>query len=419
MIALIDCNNFYVSCERVFAPSLRNKPVAILSNNDGCIVARSQEIKDLGIKMGTPYFKAKKIIERHKGAVFSSNYELYGDMSNRVMSVLRTFSGKTEIYSIDEAFIKVPEYRQNDPENFSSEIIRKVYKWTGIPVKVGTAETKTLAKIATELVKKDKLKQLYKILLNKREITQALKKIPVIDIWGIGKATADTLNEHGIFTAEQFTALDEQFVRKKFNVMTARTLKELQNIPCMKIDEQPQPQKNLCYSKSFGSPVTEYSSMTESVINYSSNAAAKLRKNKQKAQSVTVFITTNFFNKKQKQFAGSKTLSFPSAVNSTEAIVHYALKALKLIYKNNCCYKKCGIILNELISEDIIQPDLFETDNPNDEKISEVMDKINSKYGKGTIKLAGEGVNDACWKMKRNMLSRNYTTRWDELLETD
>ena len=416
MLALVDCNNFYASCERVFEPSLKHKPVAILSNNDGCIVARSEEMKALGIKMGTPYFKAKKVIERYGGKVFSSNYELYGDMSNRVMSILNHFSANVEIYSIDEAFIEIPEKNLDNIEQFCKSIVQRVYKWTGIPVKIGVGETKTLAKLAAGQVKKEKILSGYKILDNKNELKVILSDTELIDIWGVGRRMYKKLAAMGIKTADRLVSMDVHDIHSRFNIMLVRTAMELQGIPCFNLESIPMQQKNLCYSRSFGTPISDYESLYQSVIYYASSAAAKLRKKKLKAQSITVYITTNYHNNNDKQYSNSKTITLPIAGNSSMMINKYAGLALKEIFKEGFTYKKSGVILNDLISEEIEQPDLFFGVDGIDDHLSKTVDYINQKFGTGTIKFAGEVGKSLKWQMRRNMASKQYTTNWDELL---
>ena len=414
MFALVDCDQFYVSCERVFNPSLENIPVAVLSNNDGCIVARSPEIKALGIKMGTPYFKAKDIINKNKGVVFSSNYELYGSMSERVMSTLRTFSSNIEVYSIDEAFIRLPI--RKDYTEIAENIVKTVKHWTGIPVKAGIAETKTLCKIAAELVKNKQIKDKYFILTDENIINAELNSFDVANIWGIGRKTADKLDRMGITTAEQLRRYPEEIIKKKFGINLLRTVKELKGTKCYTLETFPQPKKSMCFSRSFGKPVIEYSEMHESIVYYASSLSVNLRKEKQFASAVTVYITTNYFNKDDLQYSNSYTLSLTEQSNSTQDIVNTALNCLDKVFIKGYRYKKSGVIITDLVDESMSQGSLFTEKNIKNDKISSIMDEINNNYGSGSIKFAGEGLESQEWKMKRGKMSRHYTTDWNELL---
>lgn len=417
MLALVDCNQFYVSCERVFNPSLRNLPVAVLSNNDGCIVARSPEIKALGIKMGTPYFKVQNLVHRHKGVVFSSNYELYGNMSERVMSTLRTFSPDLEMYSIDEAFIKLPD--QKDYSELANKIIETVKKWTGIPVKVGIAETKTLAKACVEFVKQDNIKNGYYFLTEREFIDKELNRLDIADIWGIGHRTANNLYKTGIKTALELCKLPEDLIKKHYGIELLRTVKELKGISCYTLETLPQPKQSICFSRSFGKYVTEYKEIYESIVSYSSSVAEKLRKEKQIASAVTVYITTNYFKKEEPQYANSYTMPLKEQSNSSFEIINTALKCLNKIFIKGYKYKKSGVILTDLTDEKFIQKDLFINKDEKNSKISETMDKINNIYGSGSIKFAGEGLKKKSWEMKRQKMSKHYTTDWNEILEIE
>ena len=414
LIALIDCDNFYASCERVFDPSLKNKPVVVLSNNDGCIVARSQEVKDLGIKMGSPYFKEKALLARHNAAVFSSNYELYGDMSERVMATLRTLYSDVETYSIDEAFVKIPDV--SNIEELCSQTVSKVKKWTGIPVKVGVSITKTLAKVAAETVKQRKLKDRYFVIKDIAHKDDILSRFAVGDVWGIGRATSAKLAKIAVKSALDLTRLDDSDIKRQFGIVLLRTAWELRGNPCLDMELDPEPQKNLCYSRSFSHTITKFEELKESIIAYASSAAEKLRARRLIASSLTVFINTSYFDSTAPTYANSTTVSLPYEANSTKLIVNSAVDALSKIYRKGYNYKKSGIILNDLTSEELQQPSLFDYKNPKDDKISAVMDLINKKYGKGSIRLAGSGF-ESDWKMSRNHLSKRYTSDWNELLD--
>ena len=418
LFALVDCDNFYCSCERVFDPSLKNKPVAVLSNNDGCIIARSQEVKDFGIKMGDPFYKVSKFLKAHNTSVFSSNYELYGSMSQRVIQTLRTFSNNVEIYSIDECFIEIPDNNITSLEAISTDIVNTVKRWTGIPVKVGIANTKTLAKAASELVKMHKIKKKYCLLIDEYMIKTELETFPVGDIWGVGRATKKKLHSIGITTALKLANLDDNYIKNKYGVLLLKTVKELRGEPCYNLETVPETRKSLCYSRSFSSSITKYSELKESIIYYATQASEKLRKEKLKAQAITIFIRTNFFNKKHPQYSNSITIALPYSSGANKVIVEHAIQGLNNIFKDGYFYKKSGIILNDISNENFIQPDLFIQPDKQNDKLSKVMDEINAKCGKGSIKLAGEGLSKK-WDMSRNMLSKKYTSDWNELLKID
>jgi DNA polymerase V len=418
LFALVDCDNFYCSCERVFEPSLKNKPVAVLSNNDGCIIARSQEVKDFGIKMGDPYYKVSKFLNARNSTVFSSNYELYGSMSQRVIRTLRTFSQNIEVYSIDECFVELSENNVLSLEAISNDIVRRVKQWTGIPVKVGIAYTKTLAKAAAELVKKQKIKLKYCVLTDAQKIQNELKTFPVGDIWGVGAATTKKLHRIGIKTALQLINLDDEYIRNKYGVLLLKTVKELRGESCYNLETVPETRKSLCYSRSFSNSITKYSDLKESIVYYASRASEKLRRDKLTARAVTVFVRTNFFNKKQSQYSNSVTVALPYSAGSNKMIVEYARDGLNKIFREGYFYKKSGIILSDLADENIIQPDFFLKPNKKDDNLSKIMDDINKKFGKGSVQLAGEGIGKK-WDMSRNMLSKRYTNDWNELLKIE
>ena len=417
MFALVDCDQFYVSCERIFRPDLRYKPVAVLSNNDGCVIARSPELKALGIKMGAPYYQVKDTIQRSGGTVFSSNYELYGNISERVISILRTFTGDVEIYSIDEAFIKLPY--PSEYHRVAADIVKKVKKWIDVPVKVGIAETKTLCKVAAELVKKNQIKEKYLMLTDKSHIESILEVFDVGDIWGIGWKLRDRLYRLGIKTAGQLCRYPEDKIKKKFGVNLVRTVMELKGICCFTVGNMPSSKKSLCYSKSFGRDIIDKMEMHESIVDYVEAITEKLRRGKQFASAVTVYITTHRFKDKEQRYSNSYTLALGYPSSNTREILDASIKCLDVIFKEGYRYKKSGIILSGLVDEAVFHENLFSLhkDSKN-EKIDLVVDRINEKFGKGSIKLAGGGLlKKSNWKMKREHLSKHYTTDWNGLPE--
>jgi len=415
MFALVDCDQFFVSCERVFDPKLKGIPVGVLSNNDGCVVARSPEIKAIGVKMGDPYFKIKALLKKHKAVVFSSNYELYGNMSARVMNILQTFSNDVEIYSVDEAFIRLSKYFKYS--DTSKEISTTIEKWTGIPVKVGVAETKTLCKVAAELVKMRQIKNKYYILTDPVQIEEDLRSFDVSEIWGIGRKTTEKLYSIGIRTAGELCKYPEDVIKKRFGINLLRTTLELKGTQCFSIETVPQPKQSMRFSRSFGKPAIEYNEMHESVVYFATSIAANLRKANMLASAVSAFITTNYFNKDDLQYSNSFTVSLKEQSNSTNDIVSAAITCLDTIFREGYRYKKSGVLLIGLVDQKMSQGNLFTSQNIKNDQISATMDEINRKFGRGAIKLAGEGIATQEWKMQRGKLSHNYTNDWDDLLK--
>ena len=375
MIALVDCNNFYASCERIFRPDLEKKPIVVLSNNDGCVIARSNEAKKLGIKMGEPAFKKRDVFKKHNVQIFSTNFVLYGDMSKRVMSILNKNSKDIEIYSIDEAFLQC--YNE-DLENYAINLRRKVKKWTGIPVSVGIAKTKVLAKIANRIAKKYKKSGAF--VLDKQDIIEkALKFTSVEDIWGIGRNYAKTLKEYGINTAYDLTCVEESWIKKKFSVVVLKIVQELKGINCLELESEYKKKKNICTSRSFGQPVSEYNKLKEAISTFAVRCCEKLRKQRTCACEIKIFIYTNPFNPKQKQYYGTKTIKLDHATNDNHIIIQEVVKALKLIYKKGYSYKKAGVVVGKLINDNEVQLSLFDQVLNRDKysKISNIIDKIN------------------------------------------
>ncbi len=412
MIALVDCNNFYVSCERVFAPKLKDCPVVVLSNNDGCVIARSEEAKALGIKMGTPYFQIDYLIEKERLAVFSSNYCLYGDMSLRVMEALNLFSPETEIYSIDEAFLNL-ENTGGESIAFAQKMRSDVLKWVGLPVSVGIAPNKTLAKIANRIAKKLNLGVFE--LSDENQIKNVLSETSINDVWGIGYNSSRKLKELGIINALQLKNLDRRWARKLLSVVGARIVEELNGKVCLPLELVPPPKKSITCSRSFGCMVEQLEHLNEALDCYLVKAGEKMRKKKLTANAVTVFLGTNRFAKTE-QYSNSLTIELANATNSTRELRDWTRKALTQIYKQGYLYKKVGVILQGL------QPETSETirlyNEPTyekDKRLMQALDKISSKFGRDTI---GFGVqrNKECWQMKAEMKSKRYTTCLKEVV---
>lgn len=414
MIALADCNNFYASCERVFRPDLYNKPVLVLSNNDGCVIARSNETKALGIKMGVPAFKIKDVINNNNVNVFSSNFTLYGDMSNRVMSIYASECNAIEIYSIDEAFINMSGIANLEEKAVS--IRNKVKRWTGIPVSIGVSKTKTLAKIANHIAKKYKQNGVF--LLDGDELTKrALKFFPVEDIWGIGRQLSRFLHQRNIKSAWQLANCNDKWIRRHLTITGLKLVKELRGEICHPIGFGHPPKKNICTSRSFGIEVSNIDSLKESISSFAANCARKLRDQNTVCKKVSVFIKTNSFKPNTKQYQGYQVLELTTSTSDTIEISNLALRGLKNIYRSGHVYKKAGVIVHDIGKIDQIQLNMFDrVDRDRRGNLMASYDAINNKMGRDTVRLAVQGF-DRKWKMRQERLSPCYTTRMTELLE--
>ena len=362
-IALIDCNSFYASCERIFNPKLLGKPIVVLSNNDGCIITRSAEAKALGIKMGEPYFKAKKIIEKNNVKVFSSNYSLYGDISQRVMEILLGFSSEVEIYSIDEAFLSFKGFKNHELLTYCKHIRQTIKKWVGIPVSIGVGSTKTLSKIANHLAKKEADYEGICILKGDEKIEEALNRIEIGDVWGIGRRLSKFLRNYEVRTAKQFAFLDRRWIRKNMGVVGEKIQLELCGVSCLDLELLPSPKKSCCVSRSFSRPIEKIEELQESIANYGSRVAEKIREEGLIAQSMSIFVLTNHFNKKEKQYSSSIKLQLDYPTSDSKLIVKRAVEGIKRIYKEGYRYKKAGIILYELHSSSSVRG-LLDYDKP-------------------------------------------------------
>jgi DNA polymerase V len=414
-IALIDCNNFYASCERVFNPKLVGVPIVVLSNNDGMIIARSQEAKDLGIAMGEPLFKIQDKIKKHGVAVFSSNYTLYGDMSQRVMTILESFCPDVEIYSIDEAFLNLRGFEREDLTEYGRKIKNTIKKWTGMPVTVGIAETKTLAKIANRLGKKSQKAGGVLNLYNSRFRNTALKRTDVEDIWGVGRQYGKLLRKHGINSAYELSLASDSWIKKRMTVMGMRTVYELRGTPCIKLEYSPPPKKAIVSSRSFGKLTNSYEDVSQAVANYVTRAAVKLRKQRSATRILSVFLRTNPFKNEMPQYHNGVMVELPVPTDSTAELLEYATKGLVQIFKPEYKYHKAGVMLTGIIPYDRSQYAMFDSENRNRMKeVTEVMDSINERFGKETMFYASLGIKRE-WGMRREMKSPNYTTNWKEL----
>ncbi len=415
MYALVDGNNFYASCERVFNPSLRGKPVVVLSNNDGIIIARSNEAKALGIQMGTPAFEIKKWIEQQKVYAFSSNYALYGDMSQRMMQIFSEFTPDIEIYSIDEAFLDFSGFKNIDLRQTGLDLRRRVYKYIGIPVSVGLAPTKTLAKVANRIAKKY-MKDSVAMIDKPEKIEKALKMTPVEEVWGIGRQYTRFLHQNNIKTAWDFTRLPDAFIRKKMSVNGLRTKEELLGTSCIPMEYIPAPRKAIRTARTFAQTTGDFDFVAEAVATFAAACGDKLRRQQSVANLLTVFVRTHKFEKKKSYYSASFTVQLP-ATNSNIELIKAARKALQVIFKEGHDYKKAGVLVSGLAPDRNRQLSLFENFNEDKHrKIMQVMDKINTENGYKLVKIAAEGQSRA-WRLRQEHRSKRYTTRWDELIE--
>ena len=414
MLALADCNNFYASCERVFQPHLENKPIVVLSNNDGCVIARSNESKALGIKMGVPVFQIKNIIEKYSVQLFSSNFTLYGDLSKRVMSTIKQEVKAMEVYSIDEAFMDFSG--EGNPLEKGIALKKKVQQYIGIPISVGIAPTKTLCKVAGLIAKKYTKSGVF-VLKDKAIIERALKWLPVEELWGVGRRHTHKLNDVGIKTAYDLCRADDSWIRRRLSVVGLKMIKELRGIPCFPLEEQASKKKNICTSRSFSKSVSGIERLKEAVSNYANSCAYKLRKQQGCASRISVFIHTNPFKPTDKQYRGFTSLILDTPSNDSIELVRLALKCLEKIYRSDCTYKKAGVIVSDISPQQQQQLSLFDTVNrQKHQSIMTALDSINDKFGKDKVRLAVQGYGRQ-WKMKQEQLSPCYSTRIEDALK--
>lgn len=414
MFALVDCNNFYASCERVFNPTLNHKPIVILSNNDGCVIARSNEAKQY-IPMGAPFFKYKEVFKKYNIEVFSSNYALYGDMSCRVMNTLKNFTPDLEVYSIDEAFLKLDGFHLVDLNIYSQEIKKTVTKNTGIPVCVGIGPTKALAKVANRIAKKFPEKTNGTYIINEENRIKALKWLKIEDVWGIGRQQTKKLKLVKVNTAYDFIQLPELWIRKNMTVVGLKLQQELQGKKRLEL-ELIEPKKAIATTRSFDYTYSDYSYIKERVSTFAITCAEKLRKQKSHCSLVTVFVRTNRFKESDKQYGNTFTINLPSATNSSITVAEFAVKALDKIFIENLQYKKVGVIVSGITPENRKQLNIFEEENQKHQNLMSVMDKLNQNYGDKKLKLGSQSLTKT-WKMKQEKLSKNYTTNLNEIIE--
>lgn len=417
VFALVDCNNFYVSCERVFDPKLEGRPVIVLSNNDGCAIARSNEAKALGIKMGEPVFRIRDLIKAHDIQVYSSNYALYGDMSRRVMQTLSQFTPDIEIYSIDEAFLDLSGFKHYDLTDYGRRIRSTIKRWTGIPVSIGIAETKTLAKVANRIAKKSEKADGVLDLTDSPFRDKALEITDVADVWGIGRRYARFLMMNGINTARRLRDADEALIKNKMGVVGTRILRELRGIPCYSLENCPPRKKEITVSRSFKLPVESLDELKEAIAAYASRGAEKLRKEHSAAGVLMIFLMTNRFEKRC--YIKFEAVRLPVATSDSSELIRYAHEGLGKIYRKGLKYKKAGVMFQELVSEDRIQTGLFDhRDRKRSKLLMKTLDAVNASIGGGSLKYAAEGLRiNPRWRTVFRKRSPSYTTNWNQLLK--
>ena len=416
MYALIDCNNFYASCERVFQPQLNGKPIAILSNNDGCIIARSNEAKALGIHMGDPAFKNRHIFKKYGVYIFSTNFALYGDFSSRVMSVLAEAVPQIEIYSIDEAFMDysgLPE-----PMEHALGLRNKVMQWTGIPTSIGIAETKTLAKVANRIAKKEVQSGVFWLHCPDM-IRDYLKRLPVSKLWGIGRRYAEKLELYSIQTAYELTQRSDSWIQQHMSIVGLKMVQELRGIPCFELETAWQRKKSICTSRTFGEEVRHFSQLAQALSTYAAMCGAKLRKQGSCAGMVTIFIHTNPFKYQYRaNYKGIRKMRLKTPTNDSLEIVSATISALRSIYRSDCIYKKAGVIVSGIVPQSQVQLSFFDNigDIEKRHNLMQAVDTVNDSYGRMKVRFAVNGF-ERKWKLKQERLSPCYTTRMHELMQ--
>ncbi len=417
MLALVDCNNFYCSCERVFDPRLEGRPVVVLSNNDGCVVARSEEAKQLGIAMGSAAYLMGDLLRREKVAVFSSNYTLYGDMSERVMKTLAQFVSKMEVYSIDEAFLDCSAIPPDRLVEMAHAMRARVWQDTGIPVTIGLAPTRVLAKMANDQAKLRRGQMPVYCLAQRGQIDELLSRVSVSDIWGMGKQHGLLLARHGIRTAADFARMSDQWMREQLSVVGLRILKELQGIPCLPLEEEKKVRQNIAITRAFREASKDPSLLVQALANHAASLGQKLRKEGSCCRTLEVFIMTNQYRTQDEQYIRRITLSLEVPTAYTPELIGYVMKALDIIYRPGFQYMKAGLVASDLVPASAIQASSFDqVDRQRQGKLMQLVDHLNGQVGKDAVRFATQGFGEK-WKMKFDFRSKRYTTRWDELLE--
>lgn len=416
IFALVDCNNFYASCERVFNPQLKGHPIVVLSNNDGCVIARSNEAKKLGIEMGAPLYQCMYLIKRHNIHSCSSNFAVYGDLSDRVMNTLNHFVPEIEVYSIDEAFLLLNEFKTWDVHKYCQQIRATVKQWVGIPVSIGIAQTKTLAKLANKIAKSNPNHNGVFDLSSSKDIDKVLQIVPVSDLWGIGRQFGKLLRKNYIYTALDLKNAPERWVRKQMGVTGLRTALELKGISCIELDAEEELKKSIVCSRSFRKPITELSELKEATASFISRAAEKLRRYEAAASYVQVYIRTNKFNDRSKQYSQHLGMELDTASSYTPKLITAAEQILEQIYLPGYAYKKAGVTLAGIVDQDELQLNLFSKSEQSGAQLDlmKTFDSINQKWGSNTIQYAATGISKA-WSHKRLFKSGNFTTQWAEI----
>ncbi len=417
MYALVDVNSFYASCEQVFRPDLWGKPVVVLSNNDGCIIAANREAKALGVPMWKPAFEVLPLLDKHGVTVFSSNYALYGDMSARVMETLATLTPSMEVYSIDEAFLHVPE-SEHDLSAYGHALRCRVQQWTGLPVGVGIAPTKALAKVANRSAKRERERSRNVFVIDSDPLRRSiLREFPVEDVWGIGKRIAARLHAIGVHTAWDFTQLSDEWVRRELSVVGLRLKRELEGTPQLDLAVDPPPKQMIGTAKSFGHTLGDKDLILEALAWYVAEVAEKLRHQQALAGCMTLFLETNPFREQDPQYRNQTQIRLPVPTDNTPCLTRYARFAFERIYRPGYLYKKVGVWLGDFSRPGAVQQHLFDADpQPGHSKTMEVMDRLNRRYGKATLRTAAAGFRRAEWKLRQERLSPRYTTRIGEIL---
>ena len=415
MFALVDCNNFYASCERVFNPNLQHKPIVILSNNDGCIIARSDEAKKLGIPMGAPIFKYRTLIANHNVKVFSSNYSLYGDMSSRVMSILKQFTPDIQVYSIDESFLKLEGFEDYNLTDYGMLMKNRILKWTGIPTCAGIAPTKALSKVANKIARKypNQTNGVYVIDTEAKRV-KALKWTKIKDIWGIGKKLSNRLATKGCKNAYDFTQLPESWVKSNMSVVESRLQRDLLGIPTLDLEVQ-KSKKSIATTRTFEKPLKELDKVKERISTFAFVSGEKLRRQNSHCHMIIVILRSNYFREDLKQHYATKVISLPYPTNSSLVLSNYAIKAIEEVFKSGIAYKKAGIILTGLVPSNNYQLNIFDWENSNHQPLMKAIDKINYRFS-NKIKLANQDLKKT-WKMKQDHLSPNYTTNLQDIIK--
>jgi len=414
LYALVDCNNFYVSCERLFNPKLIGKPVVVLSNNDGCIIARSEEAKALGIGMGEPFFRRQAFLRQHSVQVFSSNYALYGDISQRVMAVLQELEPQVEIYSIDEAFLLLPAGENSGTLACARNIRATIRQWVGIPVSIGIGPTKTLAKLANRIAKKNRECGGVFALCGRQQQDELLHSLEAGDVWGIGRRHARSLADCGIRTARDLRDCEDAWLRKKLSVTGLRTAMELRGISCLPLALAPVARKSITSSRSFGKPVRSLAELTEALATYVTVAGEKLRQEGLAAGCLQVFLATSRFREGERQYSNSKTVALPAPSALTPELIRYARFCLGEIFREGYVYQKVGVVLADLLPQGRRQGFLFQEDEPERLPLMAAVDRINSRWGRDTVQYAVAGFSRG-WKNRQERKSPAYTTSWQDL----